>query len=141
MEREIELQIAGHWVIFALIIGIVLSMVGVTGTVIGLAYAPPSEAIAHPVLHPLAKVSVIVGPIVLFGGAVMLAGSVFGIYGQRNAPTRPKATTRYKGFRPMAHKNLNEYEYEGEEEMTGSGMDLHGLYSKSSDGQEMSGNA
>jgi hypothetical protein len=112
MEREIE--IAGHWLIFMLILGMVLSMCGIAGSIIGYAYADPSQAVAHSILHPIARVAVILGPIALLSGAAMFLGSIYGIHNRQSPPTPTVAPISYKGFQPITHKAMEEEEAEEE---------------------------
>lgn len=114
MEREI--QIAGHWLVFVLILGMVLSMCGVTATAIGYTYADPSQAAAHTVLHPLARVSIILGPIALMVGAAMLLGSAYGMRSHKGTKSLPMAP---KGYRALKHSAYNALDEDEEDEAPG----------------------
>jgi hypothetical protein len=112
MEREI--QVAGHWLVFMLILGMVLAICGITGTAIGLAYAHPSQAAAHSILHPLARISVILGPIALLGGAAMLLGSAYGMRGHRGSTRLTMAPLNYKELQTVSSTELTDEQEEGE---------------------------
>ena len=53
---------------FGLVIGMAVSCVAMAGWIIGYFYADPSQAAAHPIIHPLARIAVIACPIALLGG-------------------------------------------------------------------------
>jgi hypothetical protein len=106
MEREI--QIAGQWLIFMLIFGMVLSMAGITGTVLGYAHLDPSQAIPHPILHPLARLMFTVGPIVLFSGAVLLMCSIYGMRTHQSTPTATMAPIEYGRPNRASDKAMDE---------------------------------
>lgn len=110
MEREI--QIAGHWLVFMLILGMVLSMCGITATAIGYAYADPSQAAAHTVLHPLARVSIVLGPITLVVGAGMLVGSAYGMRSHRGTKPLPMMPMDHNPLRTAAYDAMDEEEAE-----------------------------
>lgn len=93
-----------------LILGMVLAMCGIAGTAIGLAYYHPSQAAAHSILHPLARVAVILGPIALLTGAAMSIGSAFGMRRHHSASAIAMAPIDYKSLKAVSHKAMDEEE-------------------------------
>ncbi len=91
-----------------LIFGMVLSMAGITGTVLGYAHLDPSQAIPHPILHPLARLMFTVGPIVLFSGAVLLIGSIYGMRTHQSTPTVAMAPIDYRVANRFSDKAMDE---------------------------------
>ena len=119
MEREI--QIAGHWLVFMLIFGMVLSMLGITGTAFGLAYANPSQAASHPILHPLARTAAIIGPVVLVSGAAILLSSAYGMRRHQATASPAMAPIDYRSLKPATNKAMDEAEAEEEMPVIRSG--------------------
>lgn len=104
-----------------LILGMVLSMCGITGTAIGLAYADPSQAMAHSILHPMARVAVILGPVALLSGAIMFLGSAYGMRRHRGTTPIAMAPIDYKSLKAVSKKAMDEEEAGEEMPMARSG--------------------
>lgn len=117
------MRVSSFWLTLLMVLGMIGSIVGMAGWIVGYFYADPSMAEAHPIMHPLAKIAVIVGPIMVFGGGAIFLASVYGISKQRTATVPPaEAPKPIKQYAPREHRMrlkeeglVEEYEMPDEE--------------------------
>jgi hypothetical protein len=83
--------VSSYWSTLGIIFGLFLIIDGFIGWLLGIYYSDPSGAASHPVLYPLGKIALIVGPIVLIIGIVILFASILNNRRKRSvfAPTTP----------------------------------------------------
>lgn len=111
------MRISGFWLTLLMVLGMVASLVGVVGWVVGYFYADPSQAAAHPVMYPLARIAVIVGPIMLIGGAALFIGSIYEFNKQEKiVPPPEEAPISPQVYRPRSHRKRQKEEGAEEED-------------------------
>lgn len=113
------MRVSGFWLTLLLVIGMVASLVGMAGWIIGFFYADPAQAAAHPVMYPLAKIAVIIGPIMVFGGAALFIFSIYSISRhEKTSPPPLEVPVEQPKIRPVRkHRPRVEEGEEDEEEL------------------------